>query len=32
MPIDLWDCPMAGICIDKIHYLDDGLWKINELN
>eukprot|EP00930_Biecheleria_cincta_P073359 TRINITY_DN60658_c0_g1_i1.p1 TRINITY_DN60658_c0_g1~~TRINITY_DN60658_c0_g1_i1.p1 ORF type:complete len:181 (+),score=44.75 TRINITY_DN60658_c0_g1_i1:55-597(+) len=21
-----------GICIDKIHYLDDGLWKIKELN
>ncbi|CAE8603081.1 unnamed protein product, partial [Polarella glacialis] len=20
-----------GICIDKIHYLDDGLWKIREL-
>lgn len=21
-----------GICIDKIHYLDDGLWKLCELN
>eukprot|EP00440_Ansanella_granifera_P018220 gb/GFBE01019786.1/.p1 GENE.gb/GFBE01019786.1/~~gb/GFBE01019786.1/.p1 ORF type:complete len:181 (+),score=43.95 gb/GFBE01019786.1/:1-543(+) len=21
-----------GICIDKIHYLDDGLWKIKELS
>mmetsp|Transcript_85450 Transcript_85450/g.151093 ORF Transcript_85450/g.151093 Transcript_85450/m.151093 type:complete len:181 (+) Transcript_85450:81-623(+) len=21
-----------GMCIDKIHYLDDGLWKLNELN
>ena len=30
--IDFMGFFSAGICIDKIHYLDDGLWKINELN
>ena len=25
-------CILWGICIDKIHYLDDGLWKLCELN